>query len=64
MRADPTITTYNPTQANSNFRNTADTDDAVAAAGVIGTIGCRIVNSNDANHANFYQVGASADADL
>jgi hypothetical protein len=62
-RAAPTIVTYNPTQANANWRNAGDTNDATFSATRIGD--SRVVFAASAGTAgNDYYIGATANARL
>ncbi len=63
MRIAPTITTYNPTQANANWRNTGNTADTNAATLGVGNEGASVYFSA-ASGDNFYHINASAEAEL
>ncbi len=61
MRAAPTITTYNPTQSNANWRRGDDGNDATAAVANTGeTTATLALSAGTAN--NGYRIHATADA--
>lgn len=67
MRAVPTIVTYNPTQANANWRDVADSGDAavLVAAALKGTSSA-IIDTTGAPAAagTAYQIHVTADAEI
>lgn len=62
-RTIPTITTYNPTQANSNWRNTVNTADTAFSLGASGENSC-VLQAGAASDVVGYQINATADAEL
>ena len=62
-RAAPTVTTYNPTQANANWRNNANSSDAPVTVETIGENGCFITGSTGSSQ-NGYQINAQAVSEL
>lgn len=65
MRATPSITTYNPTQANANFRNQTNTADSAVNGGIFTTIRSAYINSTNTFAANTWgQIHAAAEAGL
>jgi hypothetical protein len=64
MRTVPTITTYNPWEANANWRNTGNSADANLGATNPGHQGCRFQGDTNTVAGTSYQIHATANAEL
>jgi hypothetical protein len=64
MRTVPTITTYNPWEANANWRNTGNSADANLGAKNAGHQVCRFQGDTNTVAGTAYQIHATANAEL
>ena len=64
MVTTPAVTTYNPTQANDDWRDTGDTIDAASLVESVGATGFHVRVSTAGAAAASWGIHWSADADL
>ena len=64
MRAISTITTYNPTQANANWRNASDTADANRSTSINNEWGAILQGDTNTVSGTIYHIHATANARL
>jgi hypothetical protein len=64
MRTNPTITTFNPNNTNSSWRNNGNTGDAGAATAEIGTRNALIYINATLGATDSFVINATASAEL